>query len=374
MSEKHLHIVSFDIPSPPSYGGVIDVFFKIRALQEEGVRIHLHCFEYGRSRDPALDRMCATVNYYKRRSGTGFVFNALPYIVSTRSSAELLAKLQGDRHPVLFEGLHCCYYLQADYLPGRTRIVRSHNIEHEYYAALARVEKKFFRRSYFSRESKKLERFEKVYERADRIAAISPADAAQLASRYTNVSCIPAFHPDEQVRVKPGRGDYALYHGNMAVGENNEAALFLVRNIFRGLDIPLYIAGSNPSEELVSEAAKHAHVRLFADLSLEQMHDMVRNAQVNILPTFQSTGIKLKLLAALHNGRHCLVNPPMVMNTGLEALCVVRDTAQEMADELKRLFDTPFDPAEVKKREEILQRDFSNKANAKRLVELIWNR
>ena len=32
--QKKLHIISFDIPYPPTYGGVIDVFFKINQTYE----------------------------------------------------------------------------------------------------------------------------------------------------------------------------------------------------------------------------------------------------------------------------------------------------------------------------------------------------
>ena len=46
MPDKHLHIISFDIPYPPNYGGVIDVYYKIRTLHKLGIKIHLHCFEY----------------------------------------------------------------------------------------------------------------------------------------------------------------------------------------------------------------------------------------------------------------------------------------------------------------------------------------
>ena len=30
--DKEVHIVSFDVPYPPNYGGVIDVFYKIKTL------------------------------------------------------------------------------------------------------------------------------------------------------------------------------------------------------------------------------------------------------------------------------------------------------------------------------------------------------
>jgi len=41
LADKHLHIVSFDVPAPPSYGGVIDVYYKARALADLGVKVHL---------------------------------------------------------------------------------------------------------------------------------------------------------------------------------------------------------------------------------------------------------------------------------------------------------------------------------------------
>ena len=55
MSEQHLHIVSFDVPWPANYGGVIDVFHRARTLTEMGVKVHLHCFEYGRGEQETLN-------------------------------------------------------------------------------------------------------------------------------------------------------------------------------------------------------------------------------------------------------------------------------------------------------------------------------
>ena len=50
LAQTQLHIISFDVPYPPDYGGAIDVFYKLKALNQEGVKIHLHCFEYGRGK------------------------------------------------------------------------------------------------------------------------------------------------------------------------------------------------------------------------------------------------------------------------------------------------------------------------------------
>ena len=57
MSDLHLHIISFDIPYPANYGGVIDVYYKAKALSEKGVKVHLHCFQYGRKPSMVLENL-----------------------------------------------------------------------------------------------------------------------------------------------------------------------------------------------------------------------------------------------------------------------------------------------------------------------------
>jgi hypothetical protein len=367
---KHLHIISFDVPYPANYGGVIDVFYKIKALQQQGIKVHLHCFDYGRAETEYLKTVCEKVYYYKRKMNKQKLFSSLPFVVVTRASEALMGNLLKDNYPILFEGLHCCYHLQDARLANRIKIVRTHNIEHDYYKNLEKVEKKVFKKIYFGMEARKLERFEKVLSKANYIAAISPADAKELASRYNNVYHITAFHPNERVEIKAGVGKFCLYHGNLEVGENNEAALYLVNEVFSKIEIPLVIAGKKPSKELMIAVANYKHIQLKANISTEEIDDLIKNAQINVLPTFQATGIKLKLLAALYNGRHCVVNSPMVANTGLESLCSIKDTAVEMSDEIIRLVEQPFEANEKLNREAILSENFSNKTNVKKLIEL----
>jgi hypothetical protein len=371
LSAKALHIISFDVPFPPSYGGVIDVFYKIKALKEMGVAVHLHCFMYGREKSAELDKICASVNYYKRQTSNNLLFSTVPYIIASRRSDELLKNLAADNAPVIFEGLHCCAYLDAPELRSKKKFVRTHNIEHDYYRSLADVESKIAKRFYFRREAKKLERFEKKLKSADAVLAISPADAACLATRYENVHHVMAFHPYENVMINPGKGKFALYHGNLEVGENNLAALFLAREVFNSLDIPLVIAGNNPSDELKKVASEKSNITLKANISTAEIDQLITDAHVNVLPTFQATGIKLKLLAALFRGRFALVNAPMVANTGLESVCVIGDTAPALKSQLLKLFREEFKEEEIEKRKMLLSDKFSNKKNAAKIVQLI---
>lgn len=373
MKGKHLHIISFDVPYPANYGGVIDVYYKLKAFQEQGIKIHLHCYEYGRAESKHLNTICEKVYYYKRKMSKQQLFHSLPFVVVTRSSEELMNNLLKDKYPILFEGLHCCYHLSDKRLADRLKIVRTHNIEHDYYKNLEKVEKKIFKKLYFRMEARKLERFEKVLNNANYVAAISPADAKELSKRYSNVHHITAFHPNEKVAINGGKGDFCLYHGNLEVGENNEAALYLVNEIFSKITVPLVIAGRKPSTELTASVANHKHIQLKANISTEDIDKLIKQAHINVLPTFQATGIKLKLLAALFNGKYCVVNSPMVANTGLEHLCSVQDSATEMAEEIVRLFDTPFDVSQAESREAILTQSFSNTANIKKLISLTEN-
>lgn len=370
--DKHLHVISFDVPYPANYGGVIDVYYKLKALAAEGVKIHLHCFEYGREQAKELEDICHSVYYYKRQTSRNNLLRTRPFIVVTRESAELIKRLLKDKHPILFEGLHTCFYLDDKRLKDRVKIVRSHNIEHDYYLNLAKVERDVFKKSYFYNESFKLKRFEKVMGQAHAIAAISKNDTHYLASKYKNVHYITAFHPNQEVRVEEGQGTFALYHGSMDVGENNEAALFLVNQVFNDIDIPLVIAGKKPSKELKEAVAKNKNISLESDVTTEEIYELIKKAQINILPTFQATGIKLKLLAALYNGRHCLVNNFMVENTGLEKLCIVKNTSEEMKKAVLQLSKKPFDADELGKREKVLLSEFSNAEAGRKLISVIY--
>jgi len=369
--ETHLHIVSFDVPSPPDYGGVIDVYFKVKALSELGVKVHLHCFQYGRPASSDLARRCASVHYYPRRTGKHLLLNALPYVVVSRRSDLLLSRLLKDDHPILFEGLHTCYALGDPRLHGRKRLVRAHNVEHDYYMALAKAEGNAFRRTYFINEARKLLRFEPVLSEADHVLAISPKDELYFRGHFGHVTHIPAFHACEKVEVADGISDYAFYHGALGVAENDQAALFLVQKVFQGTNMKLVIAGSDASRELKREIAHAPNVELRENVPTDEIHRLVREAQVNVLPTFQSTGIKLKLLLCLYTGRHVVCNTPMVEGTGLAELCHVHDSPEAMRMSLLACMGAPANGQAIERRTEVLEERFSNRRNAERIVKLL---
>jgi len=327
----------------------------------------LHCYEYGREHQEKLEDYCETVRYYKRLSGIKYIFNKLPYIAVTRSSKALLEDLLQDNYPVLFEGLHTTFFLSIKDLNDRIKIVRTHNIEHKYYFHLAQAEKNFFKKMFFLIESKKLERHERILHKANIIAAISKNDTEYFKKKFSNVHYIPVFHPYQDVISKEGTGKYILYHGDLTVRENQKVVFFLIREVFNELQIPFIVAGKDPSKELIHACNKHEYIKLTGNPSESEMNELISNAQINIIPTFQETGMKLKLLASLFIGRHCITNSFTVKNTGLEVLCTIKNTPEVLKEEIKQLFSIPFNKELINLRKEILLQQFSNKKNIEKL-------
>lgn len=333
----------------------------------------LHVFLYdGKKASKELEMLCKKVYYYPRKRFTNPFTGEIPYIVATRSDEQLLANLKMDGHPILFEGLHTTAFLGHPALKGRILMVRTHNVEHDYYRALEQAETSFFKKYFFRIEAERLEKYESVLVNATFILPISPSDTEYFSSKYRNrVQYIPAFHSNTEMMCETGTGDFVLYHGNLGIGENNRAALFLVHDVFPKLNLPCVIAGNNPSKQLITAVKSSSGVKLVSGISSDEILKQVQNAQVNVLVTFQSTGIKLKLLNSLFRGRHCVANKEMVENTGLEGVCRLGNGSEELVSEIKKCADLPFLQSDIQQRKAVLDAAFDNRASAATILSLL---
>ena len=366
---KAINIISFNVPFPANYGGVIDVFYKIKFFHSKGVEIHLHCFEYGRGERNELNKYCESVHYYKRKTGIISQLSFIPYIVKSRTSEELRSNLLKNDFPILFEGLHTCFLLSDLALKNRIKIFRESNIEHEYYRHLAECEKNLIKKKYFSYESDKLKRFEPIIEHANVLFVVSLTDLEYFQKRYPNnkIIFVPSFHSSKNVNIKQGQGDYVLYHGNLGIPENQNAAKVIIKNLFNDCNIPLKIAGLNPSSSLINLIKKYSHIELIQNPTDKELNNLIKNAQINLLYTEQATGLKLKLLNVLYNGRHCIVNSKIVKGTFLEKICIVEDKISTLKKLIKDTFSTLLLDQEIQERKVVLNKNYSNEISFKRI-------
>ena len=372
--EKNLHIVCLDIPYPVDYGGVFDLFYKIKTLHELGINIHLHCFEYGRGEQSILNNYCVEVNYYERKMGHKGFSAEIPYIVSSRSSQQLFENLQKDDFPILLEGIHCTYPLYCNGLNNRRVFLRLHNVEFQYYYHLFRYENSLLKKAYFYNESRLLKCYEQSIANKASIIAVSQKDIQTYQNVFgaKDISYLPVFTPFQQIESIEGIGTYCLYHGNLSVTENEKAAVWLLDNVFNKIKMPFVIAGKNPSARLERLAHLNCHTCLIANPGEDEIKDLISKAQVNILPSFNETGVKLKLLNALYNGRHCVVNDAAITGSGLEAACHIGSTAEALRQIIVQLYHHPFGEEEIRLRKKLLCSHYDNHRNGQKLISLIW--
>lgn len=372
--EKHLHIICLNVPYPVDYGGVFDLFYKLPALQQQGVKIHLHCFEYGRGQQPELNKYCESVHYYKRLDGMNGFSIKRPFIVSSRKNSELRKRLLEDDHPILMEGIHCTFLVKDKRLARRKLYVRLHNIEHVYYRHLFQSASLGFKKLYYWWESKLLFAYEKQISNAATFCAVSPQDV----DYYKNLGCsevtfLPLFLPAWKIKSLEGRGSFCLYQGDLSVEENQKSVSWLLKEVFNDIEIPFVIAGKDPSKQLEELVKQNSNCCLVANPNEADMQDMISKAHINVIPSFNATGIKLKLVNALYNGRHCVVNKATVEGTGLESACHIGYDATSFKALINFLYKKTFSSQDIALRLSLLNGMFNNEANAKQMVELIWN-
>ncbi len=335
-AKRSIHIVAFDVPFPPDYGGVMDVYYRCRSLKNAGYHIILHCFEYGRGRVHDFSAIADEVYYYTRAKSLLSWFSKTPFIVATRNSTALLKRLLQDKHPIVFEGQHCTFWLHHPELSQRKKMVRLHNIEWQYYEGLSKRSNSFFKRWYFQSEARKLKRHEEILYYATVLATISASDTDYYTSCFEQVEYVPVGF--EQFPPKPVVKSYDpfyLFQGNLSVEENSEAVYWLLE-AFRKQSIPqtLIIAGKNPDQTLITACSQQNNVQLIANPNDLQMQELMQTATAHLIIGFQHSGIKLKLLNALMTGKKCIVTPEIVAGSGLDHLCTVISSPEELAQNL----------------------------------------
>jgi hypothetical protein len=103
-----------------------------------------------------------------------------------------------------------------------------------------------------------------------------------------------------------------------------------------------------------------------------ELQDLITKSQINILPSFNNTGVKLKLLNALFNGRYCLVNTAAVKGSGLEDLCKIAETGEDFKQQVQQFFKQDFSAIDLDKRKQTLQQLYNNTDNAEALISLLY--
>lgn len=349
------------MPFPADYGGVVDVYYKLKALHDAGVYVILHTFIYGREMSERIKDVVDEVYYYPRTRSLFANISFMPFIVRTRCNSRLMKRILSIDAPVILEGLHTCGLLDDLKIKGVRTAVRTHNIEHDYYNALSKATSNPFKKLFYKLESLRLKRFESVLSKADIIFPLSESDKAYFEAKYpdSDVKLLyPFFNDSSDMEIIDAVNDVdILYHGNLDVIENRKGLEFIIDSVLPLLDrrFKLTVAGHCSLQRFVDKMLSNG-IRFVNHPTDLELNALICCAKVNLFVSFQSTGVKLKLLNALSKGNGvCIVNSPMVTDDSLRKYCIVADSAEDIASEINKAIINPLSDDEIKKQRD----DFS---------------
>ncbi len=370
MQNKPLHIISFDNPFPPNYGGVIDVFYKIKSLHTLGFEIYLHCFYADRNQvSEELKAITKNVFLYKKNRNPLFLLSSIPLSVMSRFHKDLLKNIDSVEAPILFEGLQTTMIINKTKLANRKLFLRLHNVESNFYAGMSKNETGFLKKVLYYIESKKYSNYQNKVTFFDHVFTLSKQDFKDVEGKTKKVSYLPVFHGNDKFISQSEYGDYALYHGDLRLPDNKKAVSFLIQ-IFRKIpDYKLIIASSNGKVFIEKQSQKEANIEFVFIESEAHLNLLLANAHINVMLSFQQAGTKLKIVNSLFKSRFCLINNNMVDDERIVNLCEIANNEADFIQKINLLKKQPFTQNEEK--EKVLSVVYTDLNNAKKLQQIL---
>lgn len=335
---NRIHIVSLDVPFPPDYGAVIDIYYRCKSLKEAGYSVVLHCYEYGRGQLHDFSEVASACYYYDRKLKFLDIFSMQPFIVKSRMNHELIKRLNEDHAPIILEGQHCTGLIPFLKPENRKIAIRVHNIEWQYYNELSKHERRISKKIFFWLEAYKLRRQETCFHK-HLLFCVTAADQHY----YQSKSCTAILSPSQFNRITATQAiaePYVLYHGNLSVSENVAALGIIMEQLKQTpFPIPVLVAGKNPSETLVQQL-QALSIKVISNPDQETMTKLVLGSSVHLLISNQATGLKLKVLTALYSGRSCIATTEIVAGTELDQFCTIWDQKTPLSTLIQQLETT----------------------------------
>lgn len=370
MQDNAIHIISFDNPYPPVYGGAIDVFYKLKALHALGFRIYLHCYvDKFPENFSELKKYVEKVYFYERKKKGHKLLALSPFSVASRYNELLVWNLKEIDAPLFFEGLQSTYLLKKNAFPERSKYLRLMNLESNYFGGLGRSESNPVKKILFGIESAKYEFYQKIIGKFEAVFTLSVYETAYVEKKFQNAHYIPVFHGNSEVANLSGFGKYAFYHGDLRMSDNRRAAQFLI-SVFKQIpDYQLVIASNRGKRMIKKQIGNYPNISHTAIKSQQHLDEMMHEAHISVMLSFQQSGTKLKSVNSLYKSRHCIINKNMVDDENLRSLCVMAETESDFIAAVNRLKDEPY--TDFEKREQVLGLLMDDVLNARKIAGII---
>ena len=345
------------------------------AFKDKNILVHLHCYAYGKEKPTLLEDLCHEVHYYERNKGHKGFSLPLPYIVSSRANKGLEDRLLQDNHPIIFEGLHSTYLLNNTLISNnRKTVLRLHRLESIYYKDILRITPYGLKKLYYFIEYLLCRNYERKI--LQKTYCVSKSE--ELRKKIENInkeiesSIIPKFIGLPVSFFNAGKGGFCLYYGKLSERENEYAAMWLLENVFSKIEIPFVVAGTDPSDFLEKAAHLRMHTCLVVNPSEKELQDLIKKAQVCVLPSFITSNTGDNIRESLMLGKHVLTNKKGAKEPELIEACSIGRTPEDFIEKLEDLFHKDFTEEDHYRRESLLNNDYKQEDALNQLIRILY--
>lgn len=380
----NLAILAPEAVYPANTGGRIVVFNKMKCLSEFGYKVTLFGIvdsdEEAQIQDNALTKMGIESHSYNRNAfKKKNLLRALhyPYAVASRENDQLKQDLctrikqnQLDIIDIEFPQM-AVNILDMDIL--RTNnikvVLNQHNIEHLSMKSIGETLRNPVKRTIFSLEASKMQKFEnKVYnsDLIDGYTFVSQDDLRIFQKEYPNVKTpckVFSIGADDHENVDHTKNKNVIIVGKMSYQPNIEGVLWFYRNAWPIVkkscpDSKLYVVGKDPAESIKEIEDKSVVVTGTVD-SVEPYY---ANSSAVAIPIFSGGGVKTKLIEAASYGLPVVTTPSGVLGTNFtnDQQVIVTEDSFQFAQSIVAAINGDRHQLELAKRaHELFEREYT---------------
>ena len=330
-----------DVPFPPNYGGIIDVFYKLKAFHQLGVKIYLHVYGFDNTGIDGLKEFADEIYFYPIKRNPFYFLSQKPFSVKSRNGKELLKNIQKIKAPIFFESLKTTGILSIESLKDYPKYLRLHNIEQNYYEGLAKSENDQLKQLMYNLETKKFIKYEKIISQFDEVFTLSNAEQDYTIKKYNKGVFVPVFHGNKRLPELESFGKYVMYHGDLRTADNCKVVEYLI-DVFRESEYPLVIASSIKEEWVKSKINAYQNIKFVQLKDYNHLLQLFEDAHINIAWSFQESGTKLKVINALFNSRYSIINKNVIDDKRIANLCFEVNNTFDLLNKVEELMHLPF--------------------------------
>jgi glycosyltransferase involved in cell wall biosynthesis len=248
---------------------------------------------------------------------------------------------------VIWDGLPATWWRKILKIePQVKEIYRSHNVEHKVYEALWQRKKNPLKKALLLKENRRLCAYEEqLWKSVDEVWSISELDH-QVISRHKGVKSTywPTPYYGQFSKVSLGEPIRFFHLGAMDWKPNRAGVEWLVKEVWPLVikvipDATLHLAGKAFPKDV--DWGKQPGISCYGEL--DEIGPFISQMDVLIVPVWEGSGIRIKILEALDFGKFVLSTPVGLEGLSEELKATIPSTnkPEEFAQLMLRLYQNP---------------------------------